>query len=77
MVGVEDGGAEGGWRAPAPTACQVLSSNQGFTYLLVTWNSRDGTWPFGSRIVAVGFQKIFMIIFRAGFRYIVRYTLLT
>ena len=44
---------------------------------LVTWNSRDGTWPFGSRIVAVGFQKIFKIIFRAGFRYIVRYTLLT
>ena len=33
LVGVEDGGAEGGWRAPAPTACQVFSSNQDFTCL--------------------------------------------
>ena len=35
LVGVEDGGEEGGRRVPAPTARQVASSNQGFTYLHV------------------------------------------
>ena len=36
VVGVQDGGEEGGWRVPVPTARQVASSsNQGFTYLHV------------------------------------------
>ena len=36
LVGVEDGGEEGGGRVPVPTARQVASSsNQGFTYFHV------------------------------------------